>query len=314
MDFTDTKLIDLVIKGDLRALARLITLVENRSPRARPLQSKLFKRSGKAHVVGVTGAPGAGKSTLVDQLAKRWHAKGKKVAVLAIDPSSPFTGGAVLGDRIRMSHSVEIPEIYIRSMATRGALGGISAATVETVLILDAAGFDLILVETVGVGQGEVDIIKTADTSLVVLVPGMGDSVQAIKAGILEIADAFVINKADRDGADVLQKDLRGLLSLADYQDEDWRPEILRSIATKGEGSDEIIEACRKHNAWLSSTGEGRKCRLRNMRETVLKLARELVEERAIVGEAHFQKLIEECLNKTRDPFSVADELVKEWR
>ena len=206
MNFSNAQLIELVPQRDLRAVARLITLIENQTPRAREVQAALFKKSGKAHVIGVTGSPGAGKSTLVDQLAAGWRAQGKSVAILAIDPTSPFSGGAILGDRIRMIKAAEQQDVFIRSMATRGKLGGLARATLDAVYVLDAAGFDIILVETVGVGQAEVDIVKLADTCLVVLVPGMGDSVQAIKAGILEIADTFVINKADRDGADICKK------------------------------------------------------------------------------------------------------------
>lgn len=311
MKFTDAELLSAVPAGDLRAIARLITLAENREPRARKVQAELYKKAGKAQVVGITGSPGAGKSTLVDQLAKRWHAAGKKVAILAIDPTSPFTGGAVLGDRIRMSQTSEIPEVYIRSLATRGALGGLSRATLSAVQILDSAGFDLVLIETVGVGQGEVDIVRVADTCIVVLVPGMGDSVQAIKAGILEIADLFVINKADREGADALQRDLRTLLSLADSKAGAWEPTISRSVATSGEGAEEIITNTEKHLQWLQNSGEGQARRSRILKDSILKIALEELEQGLVVDKANeLKQLVDECLERRSDPFSAASALI----
>jgi len=311
MKFSDQELIEDVPKRNLRAVARLISLVEERSPRSRGIQSKLFAKTGKAHVIGITGSPGAGKSTLVDQLARAWKKAGKSVAILAVDPSSPFSGGAILGDRIRMAKTAEDAGIYIRSMATRGALGGLSRATFEAVQVLDSAGFDLVLVETVGVGQAEVDIVRAADTCLVVLVPGMGDSVQSIKAGILEIADLFIINKADREGADLLQKDLRVLLSLAEYSKEAWKPEILQTVATSGDGIDEVLEQVGKHRAWFKSSklAESRKRTL--IEETIRKLVSEITEERIITAKNdELQKLVNDCSNRITDPFSAAEKLL----
>jgi len=312
MRFSDEELIAKVPRRDMRAVARLITLVENRVPRARGIQSKLFERTGRAHVIGVTGSPGAGKSTLVDQIALEFRKRGKSVAILAVDPTSPFTGGAVLGDRIRMALAAEDEGIFIRSMATRGALGGISRATLDAIQILDVAGFDVILVETVGVGQSEVDIVRTAHTCFVVLVPGMGDTVQAIKAGILEIADAFVINKADREGADLLQRDLRMLVSLAEPDEGAWEPPILRTIATKGEGVTELVQKALDHKTWLDSSGKGEERKVAMVKDQIVNIAHDIIEEKI-----HFEKSSEledsasKCRARTLDPFTAAKNLLK---
>lgn len=311
MYFEDSDFLDQVPKHNLRAVSRLITLIENGVPRARGIQSALFKHTGKAHVIGITGSPGAGKSTLVDSLAVSLRAHGQKVAILAIDPSSPFSGGAILGDRIRMNKICEDSTVFIRSMATRGALGGISRATLDALQILDAAGFDTIIVETVGVGQAEVDIVRTADTCVVVLVPGMGDSVQAIKAGILEIADVFVINKADRDGADLLTKDIRVLLSLADYGDKDWRPEIINTVAINGEGTESLTKSLADHKTWLQTTDEGRKRKVRILSDMIVKLTGDIVLTQVASHSSDISKFAEDCLARTTDPYSVADELLK---
>ncbi len=312
MKFSNEELIERVSQGDMRAVSRLITLSENGVPRAREVLSELYKQSGSAHVIGVTGSPGAGKSTLVDHLARQWKARGKKVAILAIDPTSPFSGGAVLGDRIRMTKTAEDGEIFIRSMATRGALGGLSRGSLDAVHILDAAGFDIIFIETVGVGQAEVDIVRTADTCLVVLVPGMGDSVQAIKAGILEIADIFVINKADRDGADLVHKDLRVLLSLSDYEENDWKPPILKAIATKGDGTEELTEKMAEHQLWLSGSEVGKERKRKIIEDRIVKLTTELLLQRVIGdNQDKVQQLVDECLDRKRDPFSVVEQLVQ---
>lgn len=310
-NYTAQQLIDAVLSGDLRAIARAITVCENHDPRARALQQQLFPKTGRAQVVGVTGAPGAGKSTLVDQLARAARRQGKKVAILAIDPTSPFSGGAILGDRIRMSVTAEDPSTYIRSMATRGSLGGLSRGTMDAVMILDAAGFDLIFIETVGVGQAEVDIVRTADTCVVVLVPGMGDSVQVFKAGIIEIADVFVVNKADRDGADLVQRDLRVLLSLSDPGADDWQPEVLRSVATSGEGADEIVAGLAKHAAWQRSSVRGRGKRRQILEHAIVRLATEMLLEKTV--EAQREKLagfVDQCVERSLDPYSAAERLV----
>lgn len=314
MDFTNEELLRLVPERNLRALARLITLSENRVPRARVVQSELFKKTGKAHVVGVTGSPGAGKSTLVDSLGLLWAKSGKRVAILAIDPTSPFSGGAILGDRIRMVKSTEDSGIFIRSMATRGALGGISRGTIDAVQILDAAGYDLIIIETVGVGQAEVDIVRLADTCLVLLVPGMGDSVQAIKAGILEIADVFVVNKADRDGADLLQKDLRVLISLGDYSEGSWRPEIVPTVAVKAEGVEKLAEAVGRHLDWLRTTEAGKTRRKTVIKETLIKLAGEVIFDRiSDTRRELLDELVQNCFDKKLDPYTAVQKLLERF-
>src|SRR6185312_1367529 len=232
-------LMERVTSGDARALARAITLVENRTPESSELLKALFPRTGQGKVVGLTGSPGAGKSTLVDHLAREYRKQEKTVGIIAVDPTSPYSGGAILGDRIRMQAHHADPGIYIRSMATRGFLGGLAPATADVATLLDAAGKDVVLVETVGVGQDEIDIVRLAEVTIVILVPGMGDDVQSIKAGIMEIADIFVINKSDRDGADNVGKEIRLMQSLA-MRGDNWQPSIVRTVATEGKGIPEL--------------------------------------------------------------------------
>jgi len=315
MNFTNENLILNIPKGDIRSISRLITLAENRVPRAREVLSKLYPLTGSAHVIGVTGSPGAGKSTLVDQLASELVSEGKRVAIIAVDPSSPFSGGAVLGDRVRMLRSAESESVFIRSFATRGALGGLSAATIDAIDILDAGGFDTIIVETVGVGQAEVDIVKTADSCLVVLVPGMGDSVQAMKAGVLEIADLFVINKADKEGVDLLHKDIRVLLSLIEYQEDAWKPEILHSVATENKGIQEIIQNLSLHKQWLLNSELGKARKKEIVKERILLLAQRFLYERVLESQKDkISLLVEDCFNKKRDPYSAVEELLVDFR
>src|SRR5213076_1797539 len=234
-----SRLIDRITAGDTTAVARAISKVEGGASDSSDLMKQIFPRTGRALIVGITGAPGAGKSSLVDKLAALYRRRGERVGIIAVDPSSPFSGGAILGDRIRMQTLSLDKGVFIRSMATRGNLGGLSRATVDAVAILDAAGFDKVIVETVGVGQDEVEIVKTADVSVVVLVPGMGDDIQAIKAGIMEIGDVFVINKADREGVNSTEKELEALLSLATRNDG-WDPPIVKTVATEGKGIEQM--------------------------------------------------------------------------
>src|SRR6478752_1943817 len=248
-----SELIDKVLAGDPRSVARAITIVENGGPDAAELMKAVFRETGKATVIGITGAPGAGKSSLVDKLALHYKDAGERVGIVCVDPSSPFSGGAILGDRIRMATLGLDKNVFIRSMATRGNLGGLSRATADAVAILDAAGFDKVIVETVGVGQDEVEIVKTADVSIVVLVPGMGDDIQAIKAGIMEIGDVFAINKADREGVLRTQKELEALLSLA-HRPDFWNPPIVKTIATESKGIEDLSTAIASYLNFRSSS------------------------------------------------------------
>ena len=249
---TSNSIVDRLLSGDRRALARVVTLIENNAPEARPILAQLHAHGGHAHIVGLTGSPGAGKSTLVMQLARELRRREQRIGIVAVDPSSPFTGGAILGDRIRMQELAGDPNVFIRSMASRGSLGGLAGATRDVVRALDAAGFDTILIETVGAGQAEVEIVRAAQTVIVVTVPGMGDDIQAIKAGILEIADIFVVNKADRPGADQTSAELRMLLSLDEQRhDRQWRVPIIKTSATSGEGIAALADSLADHLASL---------------------------------------------------------------
>jgi LAO/AO transport system kinase len=294
-------LAELVVQGDVRALARAATAVENRSPEAMRLLQALFPRTGRATLVGVTGAPGAGKSTLVDHLARALRAEQRSVGIIAVDPTSPFSGGAILGDRIRMQSHWADPGVFIRSMATRGALGGLAAATTDIALLLDAAGRDAILIETVGVGQDEVEVARLADVTVVVLVPGMGDDVQSLKAGIMEIADVFVINKSDRAGVEVLERELRALLSLNGGR-EGWQPPIVRTVATEGKGIEELLPAIRA----FEESGARSKRRAQLWVARLIEMLRERMIER--LPAAEIEAAAEEVAARRRDPYSIVNE------
>ncbi len=299
--------------GDARSIARLISLVEDGDPALPAVAAALAPYGGKAQVVGLTGAPGVGKSTTTNELVKALRAAGHRVAVLAVDPSSPFTGGAILGDRVRMQEHTTDPGVYIRSMSSRGQLGGLAAATPQAVRVLEGAGHDVILVETVGVGQAEVEIARLADTTLVLLAPGMGDAIQAVKAGILEIADVFVVNKADRPGADATYRDIQGMLSLGERGPGDWRPQVVRATAVRGEGIDDVVAAIEKHRAWLSATGELQPRRERRAAVEVEAIA--LGTLRARMGDLRdgtaLPDLARRVADGTLDPYAAADELIK---
>jgi LAO/AO transport system kinase len=293
-----------ILSGDLRALARATTAIENRSPKAEALLKELFPHTGRATVIGITGAPGAGKSTLVDRIIHELRRENKAVGVIAVDPTSPYTGGAILGDRIRMLTHHADPQVFIRSMATRGWLGGLAAATTDMAVLLDAAGRELVLIETVGVGQDEVEIAKLADVTVVTLVPGMGDDVQAIKAGIMEIADVFVINKSDQPGADRLEREIKAIQSLSTRKDG-WVPPIVRAVATDGQGIAETLAAVR---SFLER--DGRKDRA--VSNWNLRL-REMLRERLLdrYADLNFQAAAEEVASRRSDPYTIIDGWLK---
>jgi LAO/AO transport system kinase len=290
----------------------LISLVEDASPLLREVMAALAPYSGNARIVGITGSPGVGKSTSTSALVKELRSSGQRVGVLAVDPSSPFSGGALLGDRVRMSEHALDPEVYIRSMASRGHLGGLSWTTPQALRVLDAAGCDVILVETVGVGQSEVEIAGLADTTLVLLAPGMGDGIQAAKAGILEIGDVYVVNKADRDGADQVRRDLRGMLALSDRPEGSWKPPIVTTIAQKGEGVAEVAAAIDDHHEWLASSGELEKRRTRRAREEIEAIALTALRDRwgDVHGRSDLDELAALVAAGESDPYAAADTLL----
>ena len=303
--------------GQARAVARLISLVEDAAPAMRQATAALAPYAGRAHVVGITGAPGVGKSTSTSALVSGFRARGQRVGVLAVDPSSPFSGGALLGDRVRMQEHATDPGVFIRSMASRGHLGGLSWATPQAVRVLDAAGCDVVLVETVGVGQSEVEVAGAADTTLVLLAPGMGDGVQAAKAGILEIGDVFVVNKADRDGADSTMRELRHMITLgsgprAGSSDDPWAPPVLKTVAARTEGIGEVLTALDDHLTWLTRTGalvDRRRARAESEIEAIaFGMLRSRIGD--LRGDARLEALAARVVDGTTDPYAAADALI----
>jgi LAO/AO transport system kinase len=306
-------LVEQARQGRPRAVARLISLVEGASPQLREVMAALAPLTGGAYVVGLTGSPGVGKSTSTSALVSAYRKADKRVGVLAVDPSSPFSGGALLGDRVRMSEHASDPGVYIRSMATRGHLGGLAWAAPQAIRVLDAAGCEVILVETVGVGQSEVEIAAQADTSVVLLAPGMGDGIQAAKAGILEIGDIYVVNKADRDGADATARELNHMLGLGESREAgDWRPPIVKTVAARGEGIDEVLEALEKHRAWMEERGVLAVRRRRRAAGEIENIA--LTALRSRIGDLHgdqrLDALAERVAGGSLDPYAAADELI----
>jgi LAO/AO transport system kinase len=298
--------------GDALALARAISAVENRSPGSSQLLKALFPHSGRARILGLTGAPGAGKSTLVDQLARHYRKENRTVGIIAVDPTSPYSGGAILGDRIRMQEHFSDPGIYIRSMATRGALGGLARTTADVATVLDASGRELILIETVGVGQDEVDVVRLADITVVILVPGMGDDVQSIKAGIMEIADIFVINKSDYEGTERVEREIRALQSLAG-RDDGWTPPIVKTVASNGKGTGDLAAAIQGYEAYLQKENLVLRHNIVNWEERLTAMLRDALLEKAQAQMANGEaaRYAAEIAGHKRDPYTLVEEIVE---
>jgi len=305
-------LIERLRSGDVRALARAVSIVENDAPSAAEVLSGCFPHSGRALRIGVTGAPGAGKSTIVDKLARHYRSAGVTVGVIAVDPTSPFTGGAILGDRIRMQENLSDPGFYVRSMATRGSLGGLARTTADVASVIEASGKDVILIETVGVGQDEVDVVRLSDVTIVVLVPGMGDDVQSIKAGIMEIADLFVVNKADREGADRVEKEIRAMQSLANSHG-DWVPPVVKTIASSGEGIDRLMEAIAQMKQWLEMDGRMEVRRKKYWRERITEMMRQALMRQVRahgLSDTELETHAARVASKQEDPYKLVPDLV----
>jgi LAO/AO transport system kinase len=307
-----SELVERARGGEARAVARLISLVEDESPLLRDVMAALAPHAGRAHIVGITGSPGVGKSTSTSALVSAYRAVGKRVGVLAVDPSSPFSGGALLGDRVRMQDHATDAGVFIRSMASRGHLGGLAWSTPQALRVLDAAGFDVVLVETVGVGQSEVEIAGMADTTLVLLAPGMGDGIQAAKAGILEVGDIYVVNKADRDGVQNVTRDLRAMLALADRAPDAWVPPILKTVASRNEGIDEVVAAIEDRLSWMKGNGVLVQRRRSRARDEIEAIAMTALRSRFahLHGDARLDVLAAKVADGNSDPYAAADELI----
>ncbi|GAA1570986.1 MULTISPECIES: methylmalonyl Co-A mutase-associated GTPase MeaB [Kribbella] len=306
------ELVERAREGDSRAVARLISLVEDESPLLRDVMAALAPYAGNAHIVGVTGSPGVGKSTSTSALVTAYRETGQRVGVLAVDPSSPFSGGALLGDRVRMQDHATDRGVFIRSMASRGHLGGLAWSTPQALRVLDAAGFDVVLVETVGVGQSEVEIAGMADTTLVLLAPGMGDGIQAAKAGILEVGDIYVVNKADRDGSQSVIRDLRSMLALAERAEGAWKPPILKTVASRNEGVAEVVQAIDDRFRWMTGNGVLTERRRSRARDEIEAIATTALRARFahLHGDARLDVLAAKVADGAVDPYSAADELI----
>ena len=304
-----------VLQGSVRAMAKLITLVENEDSRALHLMGAIYPNTGNAYVLGITGSPGTGKSTLTDKITTILREREQTVGVIAVDPSSPFTGGALLGDRIRMQRSSGDAEVFIRSMATRGNLGGLARTTADVVKIMDAFGKDWVIVETVGVGQDEVEIAKTADTTIVVLAPGLGDTIQSMKAGVMEIADLYVVNKADRSGADELVSEVNVRVEQdSQIKKEVWKPPVVKTIAVENQGTDTLVEAIEKHRGFLQQSGKLTKNRREKTRQETLALLRDEISRNVlekVLGNGRFDALIDDIVAHKKDPYTSVQEIIR---
>jgi LAO/AO transport system kinase len=303
-----------VCAGEPLAVSRAITAIENHQPEAEDLLRKVFPRTGKAYLTGITGAPGTGKSTLVDRLAAHYRRANDAVGVIAVDPTSPYTGGAILGDRIRMQAHAGDAGMFIRSMATRGFLGGLARATAEVALLLDAAGKDQVLIETVGVGQDEVDIVRLADCVVVVMVPGLGDDIQNMKAGLMEVADIFVLNKSEREGADRLEQELHAMLSLVMPRDG-WHPPVVRTVASENKGIDTLAATIAKFRAHFESSGERRRKHVEHWKARLIELAESRLMQKVLGGkdaDARLTALAGEVADRKKDPFAAVTEILKQ--
>ena len=307
-----SELVERARSGDSRAVARLISLVEDESPLLREVMAALAPHAGQAHIVGITGSPGVGKSTSTSALVSAYRATGQRVGVLAVDPSSPFSGGALLGDRVRMQDHATDPGVFIRSMASRGHLGGLAWTTPQALRVMDAAGFDVVLVETVGVGQSEVEVAGMADTTLVLLAPGMGDGIQAAKAGILEVGDIYVVNKADRDGVQSVTRDLRAMLALAERAPDAWVPPILKTVASRNEGIDEVVVKIQERLEWMTGNGVLLDRRRARARDEIEAIAMTALRSRFahLHGDARLDVLAAKVADGDTDPHAAADELL----
>ena len=309
------RLVTEFLQGSVRAMARLITLVENEDSRSLQIMGAIYPHTGNAYVLGITGSPGTGKSTLTDKITAILREREQTVGVIAVDPSSPFTGGALLGDRIRMQRSAGDAEVFIRSMATRGNLGGLARTTADVVKIMDAFGKDWVIVETVGVGQDEVEIAKTADTTVVVLAPGLGDAIQSMKAGVMEIADLYVVNKADRSGADELLNEVNFRVEQdAQIRKALWKPPVVKTIALENQGTDSLMEAIEKHRSFLRQSGRLRRKRREKTRQETLALLTEEISRNVlnkVLGNGRFDALVDEIVAHKKDPYTSVEEIVR---
>ena len=309
------ELVTEVLQGSVRAMARLITLIENEDSRASHLMGAIYPYGGNAYVLGITGSPGTGKSTLTDKITTILREREQTVGVIAVDPSSPFTGGALLGDRIRMQRSSGDAEVFIRSMATRGNLGGLARTTADVVKIMDAFGKDWVIVETVGVGQDEVEIAKTADTTIVVLAPGLGDTIQSMKAGVMEVADLYVVNKADRSGADALVSEVNVRVEQdSQIKKAVWKPPVVKTIAVENQGTDTLVEAIEKHRGFLQQSGKLTKNRREKTRQETLALLRDEISRNVlekVLGNGRFDDLIDDIVAHRKDPYTSVREIIR---